>query len=57
MREHQLLGPPNRRLKAQRASIPHKPPPTKPHEWWGIEMSQVVVEGFGWVSIVVILDW
>jgi transposase InsO family protein len=31
--------------------------PTKPHEWWGIEMTTVLVTGFGWIDIVVVLDW
>jgi putative transposase len=57
MREHHLLVPPNLRLQAKRTSMHHKPKPTKPNEWWGIDMTKVVVEGFGWVYIVVILDW
>src|SRR5688572_33058507 len=57
MREHHLLVPPNLRLKAKRTSMHHKPRPTKPNEWWGIDMTKVLVEGFGWVYIVVVLDW
>jgi putative transposase len=57
MREHQLLVPPNLRLKAKRTSVGSKPKPTKPHEWWGIDMTKVLVEGFGWIYIVIILDW
>ena len=26
-------------------------------EWWGIDMTKVIVEGFGWMYTVVILDW
>jgi putative transposase len=57
MRQHQLLVPPNLRLKAKRTSMGSTPKPTKPHEWWGIDMPKGLVEGFGWISIVVILDW
>lgn len=57
MREHHLLVMPNRRLKAKRTPTGHKPKPTRPHEWWGIDMTKVLVEGFGWVYIVVVLDW
>ena len=57
MREHNLLVRPNRKLKATRTPSRSKPRPTKPQEWWGIDMTKVMVEGVGWVSIVVVLDW
>jgi putative transposase len=57
MREYRLLVPPNLRLKAKRTPSPSKPKPLRPHEWWGIDMTKVLVQGFGWVYIVVILDW
>jgi putative transposase len=57
MREQHLLVPPHLRLKAKRAPTGSKPRPTKPHEWWGIDMTKVMVAGFGWVYIVVVLDW
>jgi transposase InsO family protein len=57
MREHHLLVPPNLRLKAKRTPTGSKPKPTKPNEWWGIDMTKVLVEGFGWVYVVVVLDW
>ena len=49
MREHHLLVPPNLRLKAKRAPQGSKPKPTKPNEWWGIDMTKVLVEGVDWV--------
>jgi transposase InsO family protein len=57
MREHQLLVTPNRRLRAKRTPTGKKPRPTKPNEWWGIDMTKVLVEGVGWMYIVVVLDW
>ena len=57
LREHHLLVPPNLRLKAKRAISGSKLRPTKPHEWWGIDMTKVLVEGSGWIFIVVVLDW
>jgi putative transposase len=57
MREHQLLVTPNRRLRAKRTPLGTKPRPTKPHDWWGIDMTKVRVEGVGWMYIVVVLDW
>jgi putative transposase len=57
MREQHLLVPPHLRLKAKRTATGSKPRPTKPNEWWGIDMTKVMVGGFGWVYIVVVLDW
>jgi putative transposase len=51
------LVPSNLKLKAKRTPSRDKPRPTKPNEWWGIDMTKVLVEGFGWVDIVVVLDW
>jgi transposase InsO family protein len=57
MREHDLLVKPNSKLKAKRTPSRSKPRPTKPDEWWGIDMTKVMVEGFGWVYVVLVLDW
>jgi hypothetical protein len=57
MREYHLVAPPTLKLKAKRTPTGSKPRATKPHECWGIDMTKRVVEGFGWVSIVVGLDW
>ena len=57
LREHQLLVRPNPRLQAKRTPNAHKPKPTKPSEWWGIDMTKVLVEGCGWVYSVLVLDW
>jgi putative transposase len=57
MQEHQLVVRPNPQLKAKRTASGSKPRPTKPNEWWGIDMTKVLVEGFGWVYIVLALDW
>jgi putative transposase len=57
MRAHHLLVTPNLRLRAKRTPMRSKPKPTKPNEWWGIDMTKVLVEGVGWIYIVVVLDW
>jgi putative transposase len=56
-REHHLPVPPNVRLNAKRTPQGRKPKATKPHAWWGREMTQVPVEGVGWVSSVIGRDW
>jgi putative transposase len=57
MREHHLLVKPPLRLRAKRTPTGSKPRSTKPNEWWGIDMTKILVEGCGWVYIVVVLDW
>jgi putative transposase len=57
MREHRLLGTPPLRLKATRTPGHSQPKPIKPHAGWGIEMTKGLVQGLGWVSSVVVLDW
>lgn len=57
LREHPLLVTATQRLQAKRTPTGRTPKPTKPHERWGIEMTKVMVEGVGWVSIVLVLDW
>lgn len=57
MREHGLLVRRNLLLKALRTPTRSKPRPTRPNEWWGIDMTKVFVESFGWVYIVLVPDW
>jgi transposase InsO family protein len=57
LRAHALLVTPNQRLRATRTPTTRKPRPTRPNEWWGIDMTKVLVESFGWVYVVVVLDW
>jgi putative transposase len=57
MRNEGLLVKPDTRLKATRTPARSKPRPEKPNQWWGIDMTKVMVEGFGWMYIVVVLDW
>ncbi|MER3424757.1 MAG: hypothetical protein C4293_17605 [Nitrospiraceae bacterium] len=57
MREQRLLVQGNPRLKATRPPTRSKPRPTAPDQWWGIDMTKVLVEPIGWVSVVIVLDW
>jgi putative transposase len=47
----------NLKLKAKRTPTGKKPRPTKLNEWSGMDVTKVLVEGSGWVHIVVVLDW
>ena len=57
MHEAGLFVKPNLRLRATRTPTRNKPQPTAPNQWWGIDMTKVLVESFGWVYVVVVLDW
>ena len=57
MRTHALLVKPNVRLKATRTPPRSKPRPTVPNQWWGIDMTKVLVEPVGWAYLVLVLDW
>jgi putative transposase len=57
MQKHELVVKPDTRLKAIRTPQRSKPRPTRPRQWWGIDMTKVLVEGFGWMYTVVVLDW
>ena len=57
LQKHDLLVKPNTKLKAIRTPTKSKPKPHRPNQWWGIDMTKVMVQGFGWMYIVVVLDW
>lgn len=57
MKAADLLVKPNLKLRARRKADTKKPKPTRPNEWWGIDMTKVMIDGFGWVYLVVVLDW
>jgi transposase InsO family protein len=57
MREHNLLVKETTKLKAIRTPPKSKPRPDKPNQWWGIDMTKVMVKDFGWIYIVSVLDW
>jgi transposase InsO family protein len=59
MRENDLLVKPNWRLKAKRdnQNNRNKPRATRPNQFWGIDMTKVMIESFGWLYMVVVLDW
>ncbi len=45
------------KLKAVRRANTKKPRPTSPNQWWGIDMTKVMIEGFGWIYVVIVIDW
>ena len=57
MQKHEFLVKPDTKLKATRTPDRSKPRLDRPNQWWGIDMTKVMVNGFGWMYVVVVLDW
>jgi len=59
MKEHDLLVKPNLKLKAIRdnQNNRNKPRATRPNQFWGIDMTKVMIDSFGWLYLVIVLDW
>jgi len=43
--------------KVRRKPKKSKPRAKKPLQFWGIDMTKFIIEGLGWVYIVIVLDW
>jgi len=43
--------------KAKRTPSKSKPKAVRPGEFWGIDMTKFIVNGLGWVYLVIALDW
>ena len=59
MKEHNYLVKPNLKLKAKRKKNPNKSKPraSRPNQFWGIDMTRVLIPAFGWVYLIIVLDW
>lgn len=57
MKQHDLQVKKNMKLKALRRAPTKKPKPISPNQWWGIDMTKVMIEGFGWIYVVIVIDW
>lgn len=59
MKEHNLLVKPNARLKAIRSnqSYKNKPRAAMPNQYWGIDMTKVMIIDYGWQYLTIVKDW
>lgn len=59
MKEQNLLVKPNERLRAIRSNqaYKNKPRATRPNEYWGIDMTKVMIPSYGWLYLTVVKDW
>jgi putative transposase len=56
MKENELLVP-QKRYRAKRQPAGHKPRATRPRQFWGIDMTKLIIPGLGWAYLVIVLDW
>ena len=58
MKEHNLLVVPNARLKAIRSNqaYKNKPRAIRPNEYWGIDMTKIMVPDYGWQYLTIVKD-
>ena len=57
MKAAELLVTPAVRRQIWRPIRTKKPRATRPNQWWGIDMTNVMIETFGRVYVVIVLDW
>lgn len=59
MKEHRLLVTPQLRLRAKRSNRPYasKPRATCPNQFWGTDMTKIMIPSYGWLYLVIVLDW
>ncbi len=57
MQMNKLMCPKNHKLKATRRNYRSKPKATKPNQFWGIDMTKMLIPTTGWAYLHVVLDW
>lgn len=57
MKENDLLVTPDFKLKAKRYSNRKKPRAKVPNQIWGTDMTKIMLPGWGWVYLHIVLDW
>ena len=57
MKISDLLIERNKLLRAKRTKTRDKPKPEIPNHWWGIDMTKIRLDQFGWIYIIIVIDW
>lgn len=57
MKENDLLVTPQIRRKAKRGPLKPKPIASRPNQFWGIDMTKIRMNTWGWLYLTVVLDW
>jgi putative transposase len=46
-----------KRYKAKRTPQTDKPKAVKSNQWWGTDMTKFYINSFGWIYLIIVLDW
>ncbi len=58
MKAQGLLVTKNQRLKARRrGAYASKPRAVRPDQFWGVDMTKIKIASWGWLYLVIVLDW
>lgn len=57
MKISDLLIERNKLLRAKRTKTRDKPKPEIPNHWWGIDMTKIRLDQFGYIYITIVIDW
>ena len=57
MKEHKMLVTKNMRLRACRTPMKRKIRANQSNQYWGTDMTKIRVRHFGWMYLVIVLDW
>lgn len=57
MKEHNMLVTPQVRLRAKRGPIKPKPVADRPNQFWGIDMTKIRMNTWGWLYLTIVFDW
>lgn len=57
MKDNTLMVKKSDKLKATRASVTRKPRTYHPNQIWGIDMTKIMIQNWGWVYLHIALDW
>jgi len=57
MKEHNMLVTPQVRLRAKRGPIKPKPIADRPNQFWGIDMTKIRMNTWGWLYLTIVFDW
>ena len=57
MTESDLLVKGIRQLRAKRCSSRPKPVADRPNQYWGTDMTKIMIGPWGWIYLVIVLDW
>lgn len=57
LKDNNLIVTKQQRLRAKRGPTRPKPRADRPNQFWGIDMTKIKLASWGWLYLVIVLDW